>query len=160
MGFRPQFLVLSVAMYVLAARAAKLELDAGSIYAWLGQGGEGEMTYNAKTNTWELKSVDLVDNEARILDAALTPLARFSLLTSLMLFTFTVSGVNTAAWSDQPYLVLLMALPVAMLIREVLAMESISSATRASAVTLLVFIAAPLSLSLVSSTPRKRCRSC
>ena len=148
MGFRPQFLVLSVAMYVLAARAAKLELDAGSIYAWLGQGGEGEMTYNAKTNTWELKSVDLVDNEARILDAALTPLARFSLLTSLMLFTFTVSGVNTGAWSDQPYLVLLMALPVAMLIREVLAMESISSATRASAVTLLVFIAAPLSLSL------------
>ena len=52
---------------------------------WLGQGGEGEMTYNAKTNTWELKSVDLVDNEKRILDGFDT-LAGFSLLTSLMLF--------------------------------------------------------------------------
>ena len=148
MGFRPQFLVLSVAMYALATKAASIELDAGSIYAWLGQGGEGEMTYNMETNTWEVQSADLIDHEQRILNGALTPLARFSLLTSLMLFTFTVSGVKTAAWSDQPYLVLLMALPVGMLIREVINMETISSATRASAVTLLVFIAAPLSLSL------------
>ena len=148
MGLRPQFLVLSVAMYALATKAANIELDAGSIYAWLGQGGEGEMTYNTKTNTWEVRSPDLIDHEQRILNGALTPLARFSLLTSLMLFTFTVSGVKTATWSDQPYLVLLMALPVGMLIREVVVMETISSATRASAVTLLVFIAAPLSLSL------------
>ena len=148
MGLRPQFLVLSLAMYALAAKAAKIELDAGSIYAWLGQGGEGEMMYNMETNTWEVSTPELIDQDKRILDASLTPLARFSLLTSLMLFTFTVSSVNTATWSDQPYLVLLMALPVGMLIREVVSMETISSASRASAVTLLVFIAAPLSLSL------------
>ena len=116
-------------MYALATKAANIELDAGSIYAWLGQGGEGEMTYNMETNTWEVQSADLIDHEQRILNGALTPLARFSLLTSLMLFTFTVSGVKTAAWSDQPYLVLLMALPVGMLIREVVNMETISSAT-------------------------------
>lgn len=148
MGFRPQFLVLSIAMYALATKAASIELDAGSIYAWLGQGGEGEMTYNTETNTWEVQSPELIDPEQRILGGSLTPLARFSLLTSLMLFTFMVSGVKTATWSDQPYLVLLMALPVGMLIREVVSMETISSATRASAVTLLVFMAAPLSLSL------------
>ena len=62
MGFRPQFLVL-VSPCTSSQPGCKLELDAGSIYAWLGQGGEGEMTYNTKTNTWEVKSVDLVDNE-------------------------------------------------------------------------------------------------
>ena len=130
--------------------AAKLELDAGSIYAWLGQGGEGEMTYNMQTNSWEVQSPDLADKDQRIIDATLTPLARFSLLTSLMLFTFTISDVTTSTWSDQPYYILLMALPVGMLIREVVAMDTISSASRAAAVTLLVFIAAPLSLSLAS----------
>ena len=150
MGLRPQFLVLSLAVYALAAQAAKLELDAGSIYAWLGQGGEGEMTYNMETNSWEVESPDLADKDQRIIDATLTPLARFSLLTSLMLFTFTISDVTTSTWSDQPYYILLMALPVGMLIREVVAMDTISSASRAAAVTLLVFIAAPLSLSLAS----------
>lgn len=148
MGLRPQFLVLSIAMYALAARGAKLELDAGSLYAWLGQGSEGEMIFNPETNTWEVTQETKPQMDQRILDAVLTPLARISLLTSLVLFTFTVSNVNTATWDSSPALVLLMLLPVGMLIREVVTMDTISSATRATAVTLLVFIAAPLSLAL------------
>jgi hypothetical protein len=104
--------------------------------------------YNVETNTWELKNQDLTDEDARIQDAELTPLARLSLLSSLVMFTFSVSGVNAATWADQPALVLLMVIPVGMLIREVTAMASISSATRATAVTLLVLIAAPLSFGL------------
>jgi len=146
MGFRPQFLVLSIAMYALAARGARLELDAGSLYAWLGQGSEGEMRYSKETGAWEVAQETKIEREQRILDAVLTPLARVSLLTSLMLFTFTVSDVTTATWSSTPALVLLMLLPVGMLIREVISMDVISSATRATAVTLLVLIAAPLSL--------------
>ena len=48
------------------------------------------------------------------------PLARFSLLSSLVMFTFSISNVNAATWGDQPALVLLMVVPVGMLIREVL----------------------------------------
>ena len=147
-GLRPQFLILSVAMYALAARGAKLELDAGALYAWLGQGSEGDMIYNPETNFWEVTQETKPEMEQRILDAVLTPLARISLLSSLVLFTFTVSDVTTSTWSSSPALVLLMLLPVGMLIREVVSMDTISSATRATAVTLLVLIAAPLSLAL------------
>ena len=148
MGLRPQFFVVSIVLYLLAAKAAGKELDAGSIFAWFGQGNEDELTYNAETNTWELKNQELRDEDARIEEAELTPLARLSLLSSLVMFTFSVSDVNVTTWAEQPALVLLMVIPVGMLIREVTAMNSISSATRATAVTLLVLIAAPLSFAL------------
>ena len=148
MGLRPQFFVVSLVLYFLAAKAAGKELDVGSIYHWFGIGNQDELIYNPETNVWEIQDPKEKDLDALIEDGELTPLARFSLLSSLMMFTFSVSNVNAATWSDQPALVLLMVIPVGMLIREVLAMASISSATRATAVTLLLLIAAPLSLAL------------
>ena len=151
MGLRPQFFVVSLVLYILAAKASGKELDVGSIYLWLGIGNQDELVYNPSTNTWELQDPDDKDLDEIIQSGELTPLARFSLLSSLMMFTFSVSDVNASTWADQPTLVLLMVIPVGMLIREVLAMPSISSATRATAVTLLVLIAAPLSLALGSN---------
>ncbi len=148
MGLRPQFFVVSLVLYFLAAKAAGKELDVGSIYHWFGIGNQDELIYNPDTNVWEIQDPKEKDLDAVIEDGELTPLARFSLLSSLMMFTFSVSNVNASTWSDQPALVLLMVIPVGMLIREVLAMASISSATRATAVTLLLLIAAPLSLAL------------
>mgnify|MGYP005715490047 FL=1 len=101
-GLRPQFLVLSLAMYALAAKAAKRELDIGALGAWLSNGTEGEMIFNSSTGMWEVQDSSSVDKEQTILNATLTPLARFSLLTSLMLFTFTVSDVTSSTWSTQP----------------------------------------------------------
>ena len=148
MGMRPQFFVVSIVLYVLAAKAAGKEFDVGSIFSWFGQGNQDELVYNTATNTWEVQDTSKMDRDAFIASAELTPLARFSLLSSLVMFTFSISDVNATTWADQPALVLLMVIPVGMLIREVLAMDSISSATRATAVTLLVLIAAPLSISL------------
>ena len=146
-GIRPQFFVLSLAMYALAAKASKRELDIGSIFAWLGQGNESDMVYNQTTNAWEYEKPDQGAREAQIEKAALTPLARVSLLTSLVLFTFTITDTSLDVWQKYPALVLIMLFPVLMLIREVVAQDTISSATRATAVTLLFLIAAPLSLS-------------
>ncbi len=148
MGLRPQFFVVSVVLYLLAAKAASKELDVGSIYAWLLQGNQDELIYNAETNAWEMRDSKGENFDHAVESAELTTLARFSLLSSLVMFTFSISDVNASTWADQPALVLLMVIPVGMLIREVLAMDSISSATRATAVTLLVLIAAPLSFAL------------
>ena len=59
-----------------------------------------------------------------------------------------MSGVNTVAWSDQPYLVLLMALPVAMLDSRKSSPWKASVRLHGPRPSVLVFIAAPLSLSL------------
>ena len=139
---------MSLVLYFLAAKAAGKELDVGSIYHWFGIGNQDELIFNPVTNVWEIQDPKEKDLDAIIEDGELTPLARFSLLSSLVMFTFSVSDVNATTWSDQPALVLLMVIPVGMLIREVLAMASISSATRATAVTLLLLIAAPLSFAL------------
>ena len=148
MGLRPQFFVVSLVLYLLAAKASGKELDVGSIYAWLGMGNQDELVYNPNSNAWEIQDPKERDLDEVVESGELTPLARFSLLSSLVMFTFSVSDVNASTWADQPALVLLMVIPVGMLIREVLSLPSISSATRATAVTLLVLIAAPLSIAL------------
>ena len=150
LGFRPQFLVLSLALYVLSVRANGVELDAGSIVRWLDQGQDAAPTYDSSTGMWVVDESRPVDSNQLILDGAWTPLARMSLLGALTLFTFSISNMNAEIWADRPYLVLLIALPVAMLVREMVSMDAISSATRATGVTLLVFLAAPLSFKIAN----------
>lgn len=149
-GFRPQFLVLSVALYVLSMKANGVELDAGSIVRWLGQGQQAAPTYDSSTGMWVVDESNPVDTNRNIVESEWTPLARMSLLGALTLFTFSISNMNAEIWADRPYLVLLIALPVAMLVREMVSMDAISSATRATGVALLVFLAAPLSFKIAT----------
>lgn len=144
-GFRPQFLLLCVAIYLLSVRATHHELDAGSVLSWLSAGGENAPTYDASTGMW---TVAEKSEEKDILEDAWTPLARFSLLGSLMMFTFSISSIEASVWENHPYAILMLALPVGMLMREVLSMPSISSASRATAMAMLLFLAAPLSLQI------------
>ena len=150
LGFRPQFLMLSIALYVLSMKATRIELDAGSIVRWLDQGQQSAPTYDSSTGMWVVDESRPVDSNQLILDSAWTPLARTSLLGALTLFTFSISNMSADIWVDRPYLVLLIALPVAMLVREMVSMDTISSSTRATGITLLVFLAAPLSFQIAS----------
>ena len=149
-GFRPQFILLFVVMYLLSHVAVSHELDAGSLFKWLSKGDMNSPSFDAKTGAWVLESKDEEAEWTSILEAAWTPLARFSLLASLCMFTFSISSLNAGVWEERPYVVLLLLLPVGLLIREVLKMELISSATRAGAVALLLFLAAPLSIEIGS----------
>ena len=64
------------------------------------------------------------------------------------MFTFSLSSIESSVWENHPYAILVLALPVGMLMREVLSMPSISSASRATAMAMLLFLAAPLSLQI------------
>ncbi len=147
-GFRPQFIVLFVALYLLANASSAHELDVGSIFKWLSEGDVNNPSFDSTTGTWVVKEKSLEDESAAIEGASWTPLARFSLLASLCMFTFSISSLDASIWEGRPYVVLLLLLPVALLVREVLKMEEISSATRAGAVALLLFLAAPLSIQI------------
>ena len=147
-GFRPQYLLLCAAMYVLSVRASQHELDAGSVFSWLSAGSANAPTFDATTGMWVVAEGN---EEKDILEDAWTPLARFSLLGSLMMFTFSLSSIESGIWEDRPYAILVLALPVGMLMREVLSMPSISSASRAAAMAMLLFLAAPLSLQIGES---------
>ena len=147
-GFRPQFLVLSIAFYVLSARGRHVEFDVGSLLKWLDQGNAHAPRYDAETGTWVVKSVDEVDKDQSITEAAWGPLARFSVVGWLMMFTFSINLLRVDVWGTSPFIVLLLALPVAMLVREFLRMEAIGSTDRATGVGLLIFLAVPLAWQL------------
>jgi hypothetical protein len=144
-GFRPQFLVLSLAMFVLTNKASGYEFDMGSIFRWLNEGNADAPIFDPTTGTWSVVEPKKEAKEGAIVEAEWSPIARLSLLSALALFTFSISQLSVEVLADHPYVVLLVAVPVALLVRELVSLETISSGTRASGVAMLVFLSAPLS---------------
>ena len=147
-GFRPQLLLLSLIMYALSQRGKQSEYDLGSVLAWLSSGGENGPTYDQTTGVWVVQEQSAEDIDERINEGEWTPLARISMLASLTLFSLSVSALNDSVWSERPYISLVMVLPVIMLVRELVSMDKMTSKSRATAVGMLVFLAAPLSITL------------
>jgi hypothetical protein len=147
-GFRPQFLLLSVLLYVVSNMGMRHEFDLGSLSRWLSQGGTNVPEFDEATGTWVLHERTAEDEEMSIIDGAWSPIARLSLLAALTMFTFSISGLSSSVWEERYYLVLLLLIPVSMLVKDVISLEVLSSNTRAAGVALLVFIAAPLSLQI------------
>ena len=145
-GFRPQFLLLSLALYFISIRSREHEFDLGMLFHWFGSGSPGEARYDMESNTWVLEETT---PETEILEfnaKAWTPLARPSVILALMLFAFSISLMSANEFIFNAQWVLLMAVPAGMLVREIVAMETISSNTRAAGVGLLVLLALPLAM--------------
>ena len=145
-GLEPQFLILGIALYLLSRIIATNEFDLGSLVAWLDQGQSNSPAYDPETNAWVVQ----VQEEETTLDSVLermwTPLARISLLCSLLLFTLSI--VSVTAYIEKPQWILLIAIPVGILVWEIYQMERIDSKTRAAGVGLLVAIAFPVAIEL------------
>ena len=148
LGFRPQFLLLSIALYAVSAKARAVELDFGSVLKWLDQGNAAAPTYDAESGTWIVPDAKETNTEEAIAEAAWGPLARLSVGGWLMLFTLSISTIRGDVWASDPYIVLLLVLPVAMLVRDIVQMDTIGSIDRAVGVALLIFLAVPLSWKL------------
>lgn len=151
-GFRPQFLILSLLLYAVSAKGREIELDGGSLLKWVDQGNAAAPRYDAESGTWVVSGVEEVDVDAAMLEASWSTLARFSVVGWLMMFTFSISKVNMDVWESNAIVSLLLALPVAFLVREFVRMEVISSLDRAAGVALLIFLALPLSFELNQAT--------
>ncbi|MBL6806202.1 MAG: hypothetical protein ISQ54_01905 [Candidatus Poseidonia sp.] len=149
-GFKPQYIVMSLAMYSMAHIGREVEFDAGSILAWMGQGPTSAPTYDEASQSWIVDSGDSIETMEDFASAGWTPLFRFSLLTSLTMFAFSISEMSLDSFVQTPYWVLLMIIPVGILVWEIINLDEISSATRAGGVALLVFLAAPISLQMQS----------
>ena len=145
-GFRPQFLVLSFALYFISVRSRAHEFDFGTLLHWFGSGSPGGPRYDIDTETWVVEEMAVEELEAAFDEKAWTPLARPSVILSLMLFGFSISLMSSLEFIRNAQWVLLMMIPAAMLVREITAMETISSNTRAAGVGLLILLALPLAM--------------
>ena len=145
-GFEPQFLILGLSLYALSRTIANYEFDLGSLGAWLGQGQGNAPTYDPKTNSWIAQTEVEEKTLESVLESAWTPLARISLLCSLLLFTLSV--ISFSAYVTKPHWILLIAIPVGILVNEIRSMKVINSQTRAVGIGLLFAIALPVAIQL------------
>ena len=145
-GLEPQFLILGIALYSLSRVIANYEFDIGSIGAWLDHGHQNAPVYDIETNSWIAQTQEEEKTLESILERAWTPLARISLLCSLLLLTLTVISVD--AYVTKPQWILLIAIPIGILVNEIISMKTINSTTRATGIGLLVAIAFPISVQL------------
>lgn len=145
-GLEPQFLILGLALYLLSRMLSDYEFDIGSLGSWLGQGQSNSPTYDIETNSWIAQTQEEEKTLESVLERAWTPLARISLLCSLLLFTLSIISVD--AYVTKPQWILLIAIPVGILVGEIAYMDTINSRTRATGVGLLVAIAFPVAIQL------------
>lgn len=145
-GLEPQFLILGIALYSLSRIIATKEFDLGSLIAWLDQGSSNSPSYDPETNSWVAQAEEQEKTLDSLLEKMWTPLARISLLCSLLLFSLSIESVT--AYVEKPQWILLIAIPVGTLVWEIYQMDRIDSKTRAAGVGLLVAIALPVAVQL------------
>ena len=145
-GLEPQFLILGIALYSLSRIIATKEFDLGSLFAWLDQGSSNSPSYDPETNSWVAQAEEQEKTLDSLLEKMWTPLARISLLCSLLLFSLSIESVTT--YVEKPQWILLIAIPVGTLVWEIYQMDRIDSKTRAAGVGLLVAIALPVAVQL------------
>ena len=152
-GYEPHVFLIGLFAYLLLQNGRTKEMDLGMMFAWSGSKVSGAPIYDSKTNTWIQNTIEDLD-ETRFEDLySWSPIARLSLLVPFIMMTygmFIAQSFDTLEEAKNivkaPYVLLLLAVPIAGLVWEILALERISSKARASAVWTLVAIAAPPAL--------------
>lgn len=136
-GASIEFVLLGVLVYVLFFSVRKIELDFGELLHFVLSSSTSQWKYSSEHNAWVKSEGD--DEES--LPTKWGELARFSLIFSLISITVGFATINTSGGTVSIILPLLLALPIGLLLHQVMAMDSISSYTRFIGAVHLLFIA-------------------
>ncbi len=135
------FAVLS---YGMLLNGREKEFDLGMLFSWTGSMVSGAPQYDASTNTWiETPSFE-EDEEAFVEKNSWSQLSRISMIVPLIMMSSSMFVATSFLGETEaqdlvkaPYILVLLAVPIACLVWEILALKKISSKARAAAVWLL-----------------------
>ena len=145
-GFNLVLALIAIAYFALGKFSKVDELDFGHLHAWTLQSGGRLPVFDPKTGVVTVPKPKVQDPEnPDWLTKSWGPLAKASLIGPLILFGISLASVDSAALLDKSW-VLLLALPVAVLIWAVLNTKESTAVSRAVAVSILWFLALPLSI--------------
>jgi len=136
-GVSIEFVILGLLVYVLFFSVRKIELDFGEFLYVVRSSSTSQWKYSSELNAWVKPDDDEEDDSP----TKWGELARFSLNFSLISITAGFATINTSGGTVSIILPLLLALPIGLLLHQVLAMDSISSYTRCIGVIHLLSIA-------------------
>ncbi|MBT5254583.1 MAG: hypothetical protein HOL72_02340, partial [Euryarchaeota archaeon] len=148
-GFNLSLMILGIGSYYLLRNGRNVEFDIGMLLNWQTQ-KKNATTYNSELNAWvevDTKSDDYIKQfEQTWLSKSWGSLARMGLIVPLVFMTIAIASVEIKPFAQNPIWVMLLSIPVAILVYEILALDKISSVTRATGVWMLVLMAIPMIL--------------
>ncbi len=148
-GFNLSLMILGIGSYYLLRIGRNVEFDIGMLVNWKTQ-KKNATTFNSELNAWvevDTKSEDYIKQfEQNWLNKSWGSLARMGMIVPLVFMTIAIASVEIEPFAQNPIWVMLLAIPVAILVYEILALDKISSVTRATGVWMLVIMALPMIL--------------
>jgi hypothetical protein len=143
-GYRLQVFAIGALSYALLRSGRTKEFDLGMILNWTGSVVSGAPRYDPETNTWKSSVPDKEESSEWNAGNSWSPLARSSLVIPFIMMTagiFIANGIDSEEqirqFVEMPIGILLLAIPIACLVWEILALETITSKARSSAVWIL-----------------------
>ena len=151
-GFNLSLMILGIGSYYLLRIGRNVEFDIGMLLNWKTQ-KKSATTFNSELNAWvevDTKSEDYIKRfEQSWLNKSWGSLARMGMIVPLVFMTIAIASVEYRPLAENPLWVMLLAIPVAILVFEILALDKISSLTRATGVWMLVIMALPIVIKML-----------
>ena len=148
-GFNLVLLIIAAAYYMVGMKSKVEELDLGHFNAMAVASGANQTVFDPKTGIFTIqkeKKEEDPENPAW-LDKGWGSVARITIVGPLLLFAISLASVDADGLVNG-YWVLALAIPVAILIYELLKMENIKAESRAMAVWTMFLISLPISIQL------------
>ena len=146
-GFNISLMILGIGSYFLLRIGREIEFDMGMLLNWQTI-KKASTTFDTELNAWiEVDNQNdeyLIKFEQNWLSKSWSSLARISVIIPLILMTIAITEVEIEPFAQNPVWVILLAIPVGILVSEILALDKISSFTRSAGVWMLVLMAVPM----------------
>ena len=151
-GFNLSLMILGIASYSLLRVGRGVEFDIGILVRWQSKKKISNI-FDVKLNAWvqvDNQNDDYINRyEQNRLNKSWGSLARISVIIPLIFMTIAIASVEYRPLAENPLWVMLLAIPVALLVSEILALDKISSLTRATGVWMLVIMALPIVIKML-----------
>jgi len=151
-GFNLSLMILGIVSYLLLRIGRDVEFDIGMLIRWQTK-KKATTTYDSELNAWiEVDNQNdeyLIKFEQNWLNKSWGSLPRVSVIIPLVFMTIAIASVEYRPLAENPLWVMFMVIPVALLVSEILALDKISSHTRATGVWILVIMALPIVIKML-----------
>ena len=151
-GFNLSLMILGIVSYLLLRIGRDVEFDIGMLIRWQTK-KKTSNTFDSELNAWiEVDNQNdeyLIKFEQNWLNKSWGSLPRVSVIIPLVFMTIAIASVEYRPLAENPLWVMFMVIPVALLVSEILALDKISSHTRATGVWMLVIMALPIVIKML-----------
>jgi len=147
-GFNITLALVGLIVYTSMRKFRRIELDIGVLLNWANSQSKKMIpVYDTQTNAWVLPE-DLSMTKTDPMDYSWGPIGRMSLIGPMVLFTVALTSVGLTDLAQNIVWTVLMAVPIGIIVSEVIFEEDASSSGRMIATLTMIAVSLPMAVSL------------